>query len=227
MTGPKIGILTFPGSNCDHDIYTVLRDFYAARVSFLWHGNAVTEPFDMLVVPGGFSYGDYLRPGAIARFSPAMKSLVDFAKKGGPVIGICNGFQILCEAGLLPGALIRNENLKHICKTVKIISQGKNRFTRNLSPGDQFSIPISHGDGNYRISEKDADIMEENNQIVFRYGENPNGSVRSIAGVTNREQNVLGMMPHPERAVDPLTGDTDGRKILESFLTLCAAHALG
>ncbi|MDH5657406.1 MAG: phosphoribosylformylglycinamidine synthase subunit PurQ [Spirochaetia bacterium] len=214
-----MGVITFPGSNCDHDIVRVLTDFFHAQTSLLWHANVIRETYNLLVVPGGFSYGDYLRAGAIARFAPAMSSLQEHVRLGRPVLGICNGFQILCEAGLLPGALIRNENLKHICRTVEIKPHSSNSFTKHLKK-DSYKIPISHSDGNYRISEDGLKELQDNNQIVFRYTENPNGSVFDIAGIINKKNKVLGMMPHPERVVDPLNGGTDGFEIISSVLSL-------
>ncbi len=220
----KIGVLTFPGSNCDRDIVRVLHEFFHAETALLWHAEPLHERYDLLVVPGGFSYGDYLRAGAIARFAPAMNSLIEHRKRGGPVFGVCNGFQILCEAGLLPGALIRNQSLKHICKTVRLRANPANAFAAGLDGGREYAAPISHGDGNYRIDPDGLAALEDNQQIVFRYQENPNGSVADIAGVSDREQLVLGMMPHPESAVDPITGSgADGREILTALLQRSAA----
>ncbi|MCR9144472.1 MAG: phosphoribosylformylglycinamidine synthase subunit PurQ [bacterium] len=237
----KAGIITFPGSNCDRDMQYVLENFFQAQVSMLWHREAVTENFDLIVVPGGFSYGDYLRAGAIARVAPAMQSLVEHVKRGGAALGICNGFQILCEAGLLPGALIRNQSLKHICKDVELDWNPANPFAADLAAngaGRRYRIPVSHSDGNYRVDPDVLKEMQDREQIAFRYVENPNGSIESIAGVSDSGGRVLGMMPHPERATDPLTttldpaigGDasadaahTDGHAILKSLLARCAA----
>lgn len=220
MAKLKVGVLTFPGSNCDHDILDVLNRFYDTEGELLWHANAIQGKYDLLVVPGGFSYGDYLRPGAIARFAPAMVSLQDHAKRGGPVVGICNGFQILCEAGLLPGVLIRNVSLKHIARWVDLRAEST-PFTKGLDPNRTYRIPISHGDGNYRISEDGLKGLLDNDQIAFRYTENPNGSVDDIAGVTDKSHRVIGMMPHPERATDPANRQTDGEPILRSILSVC------
>ena len=222
MSRFRAGVLTFPGSNCDHDIVQVLREFFDARVDLLWHRDSIAETYDLLVVPGGFSFGDYLRAGAMARVAPAMNSLKGHAEAGRPVLGICNGFQILCEAGLLPGALVRNISLKHICKTVQIKPAGSAAFTEGLDPARSLSIPVSHSDGNYRIDDDGLAVLQDRGGIAFRYDDNPNGSVFDIAGVVNAGGNVLGMMPHPERAVDPLTGGQDGRVILERVAALAA-----
>ncbi len=222
MSRFRAGVLTFPGSNCDHDIARVLAEFYQARVDILWHRDSIREPYDLLVVPGGFSFGDYLRAGAMAGVAPAMRSLSDHARQGRPVLGICNGFQILCEAGLLPGALIRNLNLKHICKTVHIVPGARNLFTEGLAADAALAIPISHGEGNYRIDADGLKELQDRDRIAFRYVDNPNGSVDDIAGVTDAGGKILGMMPHPERAVDPLTGGQDGRKILERVAAIVA-----
>lgn len=215
----KAGVLTFPGSNCDRDMFTVLKDFFKADVEMLWHGDSIDKEFDLLVVPGGFSYGDYLRAGAIARFAPAMQSLQSHAKSGRPVLGICNGFQILCEAKLLPGALIRNRDLKHIAKDV-ILTPSRTSFTGALDTDRTYRIPVSHSEGNFRISDDGLKQLKDNGQIAFRYTENPNGSMDDIAGIVNQAGNILGMMPHPERATDPVNGNTDGRLILDSLLSV-------
>ena len=205
----------------------VLRTFFNADARLLWHRDTITEAYDLLVVPGGFSYGDYLRAGAIARVAPAMQSLVEHVKRGGPVFGICNGFQILCEAGLLPGALIRNQSLKHICKDVELVANPENAFAGELDGQRHYRIPVSHGDGNYRIDDDGLKSLQDNNQIVFRYVDNPNGSVDNIAGVSDAAGRVLGMMPHPERATDPATSTVpeqpDGATVLRSLLARCAA----
>lgn len=222
----KTGVVTFPGSNCDQDILRVLRDFFGHDTKLLWHGDRIETSFDLLVVPGGFSYGDYLRCGAIARFAPAMQDVVAHAKRGGFVFGICNGFQILCEAGLLPGALVRNRTLKHICRTVELIPSEKNPFTKTLDSKRTYNIPISHGDGNYRIDPDGLKAAEDNGQIAFRYKENPNGAVDDIAGVSDASFRVLGMMPHPERAVDPLlSAGLDGKPVLDAILGACSLAA--
>lgn len=225
----RIGVLTFPGSNCDQDAVRVFTDFFQARTQLLWYREAIQEDFDLLIVPGGFSYGDYLRAGAIARFAPAMESLQAHARRGGVVVGICNGFQILCESHLLPGALIRNNSLLHICRNVNLRANPANRFAASLDDTRKYSLPISHGEGNFRIDPDDLKALQDNNQIVFRYEhrDNPNGSVDDIAGISDRSMRVLGMMPHPERAVDPLTGGTDGRPILESILAVTGSAVGG
>lgn len=224
----KFGVVVFPGSNCDHDAYYAAKKVLGQEAEFLWHKETDLRGADVVVLPGGFSYGDYLRCGAIARFSPVMKEVVRFAKDGGTVIGICNGFQILVESGLLPGVLLRNSSLRFVCKYVRLkVENAATRFTRACTPGEILSIPVAHGDGNYFTDPDTLRRLEENNQIVFRYcdtrGEatveaNPNGSLGNIAGITNSEGNVLGMMPHPERASDPLLGHTDGQKIFRSII---------
>jgi len=215
----RVGIITFPGSNCDHDIEYVLSEFFHVQTTMLWHANVIRESYNLLVVPGGFSYGDYLRAGAIARFAPAMSSLKEHARLGRPVLGICNGFQILCESGLLPGALIRNVNLKHICRTVEIKTFSSNPITKHLKK-ESYKIPVSHSDGNFRISDDGLKELQDNNQIVFRYTDNPNGSVFDIAGISSKKNKILGMMPHPERVIDPLNGSTEGFDIINSVLSL-------
>jgi phosphoribosylformylglycinamidine synthase len=224
----KFGIVVFPGSNCDHDAYHVCKKILGQEAVFLWHKEADLQDVDVVILPGGFSYGDYLRCGAIARFSPVMKEVVRFAGGGGTVIGICNGFQILLEAGLLPGVLLRNSSLRFICKYVRLrVETAETRFTNQCAPRDVLSIPIAHGDGNYFTDPDTLQRLEGNNQIVFRYCDadaivtqeaNPNGSMANIAGIINEEGNVLGMMPHPERASDPLLRHTDGQKIFRSIL---------
>lgn len=213
----KFGIVVFPGSNCDRDIYDALVYDLKQDVTMLWHKEkdlSAFTPDDCIVLPGGFSYGDYLRTGAIARFSPIMQSVVDFAAKGGKVLGICNGFQILCETHLLPGVLLRNNNQQYICKNV---------FIKN-NEGEIFKIPIAHGEGRYYATEDILDQLEANQQILFRYCDevgkivpeaNPNGSARNIAGICNKDRTIFGMMPHPERACSPVLGNTDGKKIFK------------
>jgi phosphoribosylformylglycinamidine synthase subunit PurQ / glutaminase len=219
MSSAKVGIIVFPGSNCDHDAYFAFKDILKADTKFIWHKEGNIGDRNLIILPGGFSYGDYLRCGAIARFSNLMTDIIDFAKKGGVVIGICNGFQILCETGLLPGALLKNRNLRFICKTVTLtVENNKSIFTANCGIKEKINIPIAHGEGCYYC---DDDILTEligNNQILFRYDDNPNGSVYDIAGIQNVRRNVLGMMPHPERAADSVLGGTDGLKILSSVL---------
>jgi len=222
------GVLVFPGSNCDHDAYHALKHVMNSDVKFLWHKDTDLSGIDFLIVPGGFSYGDYLRSGAIARFSPVMQEVVKFAENGGPVMGICNGFQILLEAGLIPGAMMHNEKLKFVCKNVYIRTESTDSvFTSGLEKGQILDIPVSHGEGNYFIEDDGLKSLQDNDQILFRYcnenGEltkeaNFNGSVDHIAGIVNKERNVLGMMPHPERAMEKLLGSEDGRPIFESIL---------
>lgn len=222
------GVLVFPGSNCDHDAYHALKHVMNSNVKFLWHKDTDLSGIDFLIVPGGFSYGDYLRSGAIARFSPVMQEVVKFAENGGPVMGICNGFQILLEAGLIPGAMMHNEKLKFVCKNVYIRTETTNSiFTSGLQKGQVLDIPVSHGEGNYFIEQDGLKSLQDNDQILFRYcdqnGEltkeaNFNGSVDHIAGIVNKERNVLGMMPHPERAMEKLLGSEDGKPIFESIL---------
>ncbi len=224
----KFGILVFPGSNCDHDCYHVVKHVLNQEVDFLWHKDEIKNTYDCIILPGGFSYGDYLRPGAISSFSLIMESVTKFAEKGGLVIGICNGFQILLEAGLLPGAMMRNRSLKFICKNVTIKVENKNiPFTRKLNQGELLTIPIAHADGNYYADVSTLRQLEKNNQIVFKYassdGEvndenNPNGSCLKIAGICNVEGNVLGMMPHPERCSESILGNQDGLKIFHSII---------
>lgn len=224
----RFGVVVFPGSNCDYDCYYVLGNVLQKEVSFIWHKERNLSGYDCLVLPGGFSYGDYLRTGAIARFSPIMKSIEKFAKKGGLVIGICNGFQVLLEAGLLPGAMLRNRTLNFICRFVNIrVENNSVPYTYLCRQGQVLSIPIAHIEGNYYADDGTIESLEENNQIVFRYcderGElcedsNPNGSKGSIAGICNREGNILGMMPHPERASESILGSDDGRLIFESVI---------
>jgi len=222
------GVVVFPGSNCDHDAYYVCKKILHQDAEFLWHKEADLKNADVVILPGGFSYGDYLRCGAIARFSPVMREVVRFAHNGGTVIGICNGFQILLEAGLLPGVLLRNRSLRFVCKYVRLrVENAGTRFTAQCREGEVLSIPIAHGDGNYFTDDDTLQRLEDNNQIVFRYCDataevtedaNPNGSLCNIAGVINEQGNVMGMMPHPERASDPILGHTDGQKIFQSLI---------
>ena len=224
----KFGVIVFPGSNCDEDIYYVLREILQQETVKLWHKDKDLQGCDFIVVPGGFSYGDYLRSGAIARFSPIMEAVVQHAQRGGYVLGICNGFQILTEAHLLPGVLLRNVEQRFICKNVflKPVSQTA-LMTATLDHQRAYHIPIAHADGRYYASEEQIKQLEDNDQILFRYcnaqGEvdqasNCNGSLHSIAGITNQGKNVFGLMPHPERAADEALGNTDGRLLLETFL---------
>ncbi|MBE3591985.1 MAG: phosphoribosylformylglycinamidine synthase subunit PurQ [Thermoanaerobacter sp.] len=215
----KFAVIVFPGSNCDVDCYYAVKDGLGEEVEYVWHQEKNLSKYDVIMLPGGFSYGDYLRAGAIARFSPVMEAVREEAEKGKFIIGICNGFQILTEAGLLPGALRKNEGLKFICKTVSVIVENdETPFTTRLKKGQEILLPIAHGEGNYYVDDKTLKELKENNQIVFRYKENINGSVERIAGVINKKGNVLGMMPHPERAYDSLLGNTDGLHILGSIV---------
>jgi phosphoribosylformylglycinamidine synthase subunit PurQ / glutaminase len=218
----KFGVVVFPGSNCDRDMHDALTYDLKQESVMLWHKNSDLSQFsteDCIVLPGGFSYGDYLRTGAIARFSPIMQSVIDFANRGGKVLGVCNGFQILCESHLLPGALLRNNSQQYICKNV---------FLKDLD-GEIFKIPVAHGEGRYYADEATLDRLEANNQVLFRYCDeqgnivaqaNVNGSMRNIAGICNEQRNVIGMMPHPERACNPLLGNTDGRRVFHKLFSL-------
>ena len=227
----KFGVVVFPGSNCDYDCYHVLKDIISVEVDFVWHQNFDVSKYDALVLPGGFSYGDYLRPGAIARFSPVMESLISFAEKGKLIIGICNGFQVLLEAGLIPGSLQKNKKLSFICKDVLIkVENNQTPFTNKCTDKQILNIPIAHGEGNYFTDSDTLKELQDNDQIVFRYcdeqgrtmdSNNPNGSIDSIAGICNKKGNVLGMMPHPERAAESLLGSTDGQLLFNSMLSIC------
>ncbi|HEY2645545.1 MAG TPA: phosphoribosylformylglycinamidine synthase subunit PurQ [Candidatus Acidoferrales bacterium] len=224
----KFGVVVFPGSNCDHDAWYAFSKILHQPVEFLWHQSEQVDGFDAIVLPGGFSYGGYLRTGAIARFSPVMRAVEQFARSGGLVLGICNGFQILCEAGLLPGVLQRNAGMRFVCRDVHIrVESADTPFTAAGKPGQVLQVPIAHGDGNYFCDEPTLAELERNNQIVFRYvtpdgredvEANPNGSLANIAGVCNRERNVLGLMPHPERAVEAALGSEDGLVIFRSLI---------
>lgn len=218
MSVPKVGIIVFPGSNCDHDAYFAFKDIIGVDTKFLWHKEGSVGDRNIVILPGGFSYGDYLRSGAIARFSNIMQDVVRFAGNGGIVLGICNGFQILCETGLLQGALMRNRDLKFICKNVSLkVENNKSIFTYKYDIKENISIPIAHGEGNYYCNNDTLTELISNNQILFRYNDNPNGSVESIAGIQNRKRNVLGMMPHPERASDIKLGNNDGLRLLQGI----------
>ncbi|MBZ5642840.1 MAG: phosphoribosylformylglycinamidine synthase subunit PurQ [Acidobacteriia bacterium] len=224
----KFGVVVFPGSNCDHDAFHALGAVLHQPVEFLWHQSEQVSGFDAIILPGGFSYGDYLRTGAIARFSPVMRAVEKFARSGGLVLGICNGFQILCEAGLLPGVLQRNAGMRFVCRQVHIrVETTDTPFTAMAKPGQVLQIPIAHGDGNYFCDEATLADLERHRQIVFRYttpegredaAANPNGSLANIAGVCNREHNVVGLMPHPERAVEAALGSDDGLVIFRSLI---------
>ncbi len=219
MSSVKAGVVVFPGSNCDHDVYNVLKNIMNTDTKFLWHKEGSIGDRNLIILPGGFSYGDYLRCGAIAKFSPLMSDIIRFARKGGVVIGICNGFQVLCETGLLPGVLMRNENLKFICKTVTLkVENNKSIFTGEYKIKEEINIPVAHGDGNFYCDDETLTELTGNNQILFRYTENPNGSVDNIAGIQNVKRNVFGMMPHPERASDDILGNTDGERFFKSVV---------
>jgi len=225
----KFGVVIFPGSNCDHDIIYTLKNVMKQEVVKLWHKDSDLQNCDFIVLPGGFSFGDYLRSGAIARFSPIMENVINFAAKGGYLMGICNGFQILCEAGLLPGTLLHNNNQKFICKNIFIKSQTKNSLlTASLDQNKALKIPIAHGEGRYFAEEKVISDLQKNDQILFKYCNenaeiteeaNPNGAILNIAGITNIKRNVFGMMPHPERAADIELRNTDGKLIFDSILS--------
>ncbi|QQS34673.1 MAG: phosphoribosylformylglycinamidine synthase subunit PurQ [Ignavibacteriales bacterium] len=223
---PKFGVVVFPGSNCDHDAYFSLHKVLNYDVEFLWHKDTDLKQSDVIVLPGGFSYGDYLRTGSIARFSPIMNSVIEFAEKGGKVIGICNGFQILLEAGLLPGVMLKNKSLQFVCKDITLSVENYDTiFTKGIEKERTLKIPVAHGEGNYFADEATISKLIKNNQIVFKYSSadstddeyNPNGSVLDIAGIINEKGNILGMMPHPERCCDPVLGKTDGAFIFNSI----------
>jgi len=229
----KFGVIIFPGSNCDHDAYWTIQHVANQRATFLWHESHDLENCDAIIVPGGFAYGDYLRTGAIAKFSPVMDSVRKFADSGGLVLGICNGFQILCESGLLPGALLRNAGLKYVCKPVHVrVENVATPFTNACQPDEVLTIPIGHMEGNYFCDSGTLEQLQRENNIVFRYSTaegqitesaNPNGSLDNIAGICNPGWNVLGMMPHPERASEPELGGTQGLKIFESLVGAMAS----
>jgi phosphoribosylformylglycinamidine synthase I len=230
----KFGVLVFPGSNCDHDTFHVIAEVARQPVTFLWHDSEDLQGVDAVLVPGGFAYGDYLRTGAIARFSPVMQAVKKFADGGGPVLGICNGFQILTESGLLPGALMRNAGLKFICKQVDLRVETTNSlFTKGLVKGEVLQIPIAHNEGNYFCTPEELQQLEADDRIAFRYSDadgevtaeaNPNGSLSNIAGILNAGRNVLGLMPHPERSSEDLLGSADGWKIFASMVETLAVR---
>jgi phosphoribosylformylglycinamidine synthase len=229
----KFGIITFPGSNCDYDAYHVVTEVLGEDAVYLWHKDHDLQNADVVVLPGGFSYGDYLRAGAIARFSPIMQEVAAHARSGGPVVGVCNGFQVLCEAGLLPGALMRNASLQFISAPVRLrVENTDTLFTNRYELGELLRIPIAHGDGRYFAPPAVLDALEGEGRVIFRYADasgntsaeaNPNGSERNIAGIISDQGNVLGMMPHPERACSPLLGSDDGVRFFESILARVAA----
>ena len=229
----KFGIVTFPGSNCDYDAFHAVRDTLGEEATYLWHRDHDLAGSDVIVLPGGFSYGDYLRAGAIARFSPIMREVAAHAKRGGPVLAICNGFQIACEAGLLPGALLRNESLSFVGDMVRLrVENPETMFTAGYHRGQLLRVPVAHGEGRYTADEETLSRLEGEGRIAFRYvgpdgrtdpAANPNGSMNAIAGIVSEGGNVLGMMPHPERAVDPLLGSDDGLALFESLLARVSA----
>jgi phosphoribosylformylglycinamidine synthase subunit PurQ / glutaminase len=231
------GVVVFPGSNCDHDAYHACKHVLGQDARFLWHKDADLHGVDVVVLPGGFSYGDYLRAGAIARFSPVMKEVIRFARDGGPVLGICNGFQVLVEAGLLPGVLLRNSSLRFVCRYVNLrVENTGTMFTNRYMPQDVISIPIAHGEGNYFADDETLAALEARGAVLFRYCDaeghitpeaNPNGSVGNIAGIISAEGNVMGMMPHPERASDPLLRHTDGQRVFLSVIDSLVSRTTG
>ncbi|WP_414565451.1 MULTISPECIES: phosphoribosylformylglycinamidine synthase subunit PurQ [unclassified Anabaena] len=223
----KFGVLVFPGSNCDRDVAYVTRDLLGQPTRMVWHQETDISDLDVVIVPGGFSYGDYLRCGAIARFSPVMQQVITHAQQGKFVLGICNGFQVLTEAGLLPGVLTRNQDLHFICDRVPLkIERTNTNWTQTYTTGEIITLPIAHGEGRFYADQATLSAIEDNGQVVFRYaGENPNGSLNNIAGICNRQGNVLGMMPHPERASDASLGCSDGLRIFQGLLEEIAALA--
>ena len=230
----KFSIVVFPGSNCDHDAYHVAKHVLGQDAEFVWHKETSLKGADVVVLPGGFSHGDYLRTGAIARFSPVMAAVSDFVRSGGPVLGICNGFQILCEAGLLPGAMLRNRDLKFHCEHVHIrVEQTGTPFTSRASQGQVLRIPIAHGEGNYYAEPEVVSELEASGRVIFRYCDprgqitdaaNPNGALNSIAGICNEPRNVVGLMPHPERACEPALGSADGLVVFESVMSALSSQ---
>jgi len=229
----KAAVIVFPGSNCDRDVKVALEKVTGGTVSMVWHGDAAVPATDLIVLPGGFAYGDYLRTGAMAAHSPIMRDVVSKAKAGTPVLGICNGFQVLCEAGLLPGVLMRNASLKFVCRDVLLkVEQTDTLFTGRFQQGEVIRIPVAHGDGNYFADKATLDTLEAEGRVVFRYVDkagnataeaNPNGALHNIAGICDERRRVLGLMPHPERLFEPMLGGTDGRKVFESILERIAA----
>ncbi|UPM54603.1 phosphoribosylformylglycinamidine synthase subunit PurQ [Gottfriedia acidiceleris] len=215
----KFAVIVFPGSNCDVDMYHAIKDELGEEVEYVWHDSTNLDEFDGILLPGGFSYGDYLRSGAIAGFANVMDAVKKAAAEGKPVFGVCNGFQILTEAGLLPGTLRRNEKLKFMCKQVElVVENNESMFTTGYEKGQVITVPIAHGEGNYYCDQETYESLKNNNQIIFRYQNNPNGSLDDIAGIVNENGNVLGMMPHPERAVDALLGSADGLQLFRSIV---------
>lgn len=229
----KFGVVIFPGSNCEQDCHYVIQSVLGKPVEYIWHQDTSVKDFDAIVLPGGFAYGDYLRTGALARFSPVMKAIAEFASKGGLVFGICNGFQILTEAGLLPGALLRNVGLKYVCEFEYLKTENiDSPFTNLLSKGQLLRVPIGHGEGNFFADPETLKRIEGNGQVLFRYADrdgritpeaNPNGSLNNIAGIVNEQRNVLGMMPHPDRSSEAILGSADGKRIFESMVNALVA----
>lgn len=214
----RVGVVLFPGSNCEHDAVEAVNSL-GGKGELVWHGDRSLAGFDAVILPGGFAHGDYLRPGAIARFSPVMEAVQEFAANGGPVVGICNGFQVLTEAGLLPGALQKNSGLKFLCTTVELrVDSTDSVLTSQATPGQLLRVPINHFEGNYTCDSYTLDALRDGDRVVLRYADNPNGSMDDIAGVCNEARNVVGLMPHPERAIDALLGSTDGAVLLRSLL---------
>lgn len=222
----KFAVIVFPGSNCDLDMYHAVKDVLGEEADYVFHTETSLDGYDGVLLPGGFSYGDYLRCGAIAQFSPIMSEVKRFAEEGRPVLGVCNGFQVLVEAGLLPGVLMRNRDLKFMCKTVELkVETNETMFTNDYELGETIQVPIAHGEGNYYCDEATLETLRNNGQIAFTYTDNPNGSVANIAGITNAQGNVLGMMPHPERAVEVLLGGEDGKRLFTSMVKWGTRHA--
>jgi len=217
----KAAVITFPGSNCDRDMYKTIEDISGKEVKKVWHGDTeLPQGLDFIALPGGFSYGDYLRSGAMSAKSPIMNEVVKAAKAGTYILGVCNGFQILTEAGLLPGTLMRNKNLKFICKSVELkVENNNSEFTKSYSKGQKINVPVAHHDGNFFANDDIVKSIEDNEQVAFRYTKNPNGSLNDIAGIFSENKRVLGMMPHPERAADDLTGGTDGKALFEALIS--------
>src|SRR3954468_5703128 len=215
----RFGVIVFPGSNCDHDAFFAVSHNLGQQAEYIWHDSTSLGDVEAVILPGGFSYGDYLRCGAIAKFSPVMQTVKKFAADGGLVLGVCNGFQILVEAGLLPGALVRNRSLKFICRELRLrVGTTNSPFTSTAVPGQEIRLPIAHGEGCYVADERTLDELEAEDRVALRYIDNANGSMREIAGILNRERNVMGMMPHPERRTEPLMGSTDGLLVFQSML---------
>ncbi|MDA8293908.1 MAG: phosphoribosylformylglycinamidine synthase subunit PurQ [Actinomycetota bacterium] len=221
---PRVGVVVFPGSNCEHDVVQVVRSL-GAGAELVWHHQGSLGGVDAVVLPGGFAHGDYLRPGAIARFAPVMEAVARFAAEGGPVVGICNGFQVLTEAGLLPGALQKNRGLRFVCATIDVeVATDRSVLTAGVTPGTRLRLPVNHFEGNYTCDARTLAELRDEDRIVLRYVDNPNGSVDDIAGVCNAGRNVVGLMPHPERACDPLLGSADGKVLLDALLGADVTH---